>query len=234
MAVEEVGMRVVPSLLTRKDYQGDNIQLHLIHHNNMEKQNMSEKNAIRLVEMAKKAFNMNQISLNDTKTYDLLLKGNTDGIFMMETEWALYDLQQIRPTDFEELIAFLALSSDELMNPYIYPYVKRMKMKKDYYPPHKKIAAVEAILQETHGMLLYKEQMFRIMDHLNEMTKPERKEHLTAIRIILKEIDDRRNTVTCYEYFKKRAELCFRMAYVKAHFPDMFYNLKKEILKSNV
>lgn len=182
----------------------------------------TESDALELLAGIGDTADTRAIPLTDTRTYNLLSRADTEGIFMMETEWDRYDLQQIRPRDFDELIACVALSHNKATNPYIYHYLKAQAVHPLTYPQYRKIPFVRSILRKTHGILLYRQQAQAITLHIQSMGNEERERYRTAINIILNEIQHRRGTLADYTFFRKRALLCYRMAYIKANRPLEF------------
>ncbi|MBR1378152.1 MAG: hypothetical protein IJ557_03380 [Bacteroidaceae bacterium] len=81
--------------------------------------NLNETQSKRLLELCRQTYDIDTVAIDDKKTYHMISDGDTDGIFMMETEWIKYDLRQIRPANIEELTACMALSHSVHMNPYI-------------------------------------------------------------------------------------------------------------------
>ena len=70
---------------------------------------MKEADAKELFASVTDRIDIDSIPLDDDKTYELLSKGYTDGVYMMESNWDKYDLLQIKPQNFEELVACVAL-----------------------------------------------------------------------------------------------------------------------------
>ena len=85
---------------------------------------MKEADARELFTFMTDRIDIESIPLDDDKTYELLSKGNTDGVYMMESNWDKYDLLQTKPQNFEELVACVTFSHNLLLNPYIYTYLK--------------------------------------------------------------------------------------------------------------
>lgn len=194
--------------------------------------NLNETQSKRLLELCQQTYDIDTVAIDDEKTYHMISDGDTDGIFMMETEWIKYDLRQIRPANIEELTACMALSHSVHMNPYIYPYLKRSRTKYIVFPIYKKIEAVEDILRDTHGMLLYKEQVGKIEDVIEEMPDDVKLCYKTAIATIEEEIQERKRTrtISSHDYFYKRAVFCYKLAYMKANYPDLFDKLRKHVI----
>ena len=162
------------------------------------------------------------IPFDDNKTYELLSNGDTDGVYMMESNWDKYDLLQIKPKNFEELIACVAFSHNSLLNPYIYTYLKMKEVHPFTYPIYTKIEYVESVLKDTYGLLVYQHQAIQISDYIEVMSNEEKDTYNLAIRIMKNEIERRKRTLADYSFFEKRALLCYRMAYIKSNMPEHF------------
>lgn len=193
----------------------------------------TESEAMELLASIGDTIDTGAIPFSDRRTYELLSRGDTDGIYMMETEWDKYDLQQIRPKNFDELIAFVALSHNTTINSYIYLYLKAQAVHPLTYPEYQEIPFVKSILRKTHDILLYRQQAQAITNHIQGMSNEERVHYSTAINIILNEIQHRRGTLADYTFFRKRALLCYRMAYIKANLPQYFESLIQTISHKN-
>ena len=164
------------------------------------------------------------IPLDDQKTYNLLARADTDGVYMMETDWDKYDLLQIQPRDFDELTACVALSHNPRMNPYIYTYLKILKVQPFTFPRFSEIDAVRDILKDSHSILLYKEQAEAINNYIIIMSDEDKKEHEMAIKVVTREIEKRKGTLSERTFFRTRTLFCYRNAYIKANYPEMFYD----------
>ena len=162
------------------------------------------------------------IPLDDQKTYELLARADTDGVYMLESDWDKYDLQQIQPKDFDELTACIALSHNPTTNPYIYTYMKILKIQPFTFPRYSEIEAVKEILKDSHGLLLYKEQADDITHHIASMSEEDKTEHTMAIKIITRELEKRKDTLLDRSFFRSRALFCYRNAYIKANLINQF------------
>ena len=87
------------------------------------------------------------IPLDDKETYEIFQKADTDGIYMMESEWDKYDLLQVKPRDFDELAATIAMSHGLAVNPYLYTYIKIEKVKPFTYPKFVEMTRIKKILK---------------------------------------------------------------------------------------
>ena len=105
---------------------------------------------------------INSISLNDTKTFDLLKKGNTIGCFQLESKGVREYLKKLSPDRFEDIIAMISLYRPGPME-YIENYIKRKHGKEDIIHLHPKL---ESVLSETYGITIYQEQVMKIAQTL--------------------------------------------------------------------
>lgn len=95
------------------------------------------------------------ISMKDKKTFELLNRGDTIGVFQVESQGMRELLRRIGIDRFEDLIAMIALYRPGPMN-MLDDFVARKhgKVKLTYDHP-----LLEAVLQETYGIMLYQEQV---------------------------------------------------------------------------
>ena len=183
---------------------------------------MKEADAMELFASVADIIDIDSIPFDDNKTYKLLSNGDTDGVYMMESNWDKYDLLQIKPKNFEELIACVAFSHNSLLNPYIYTYLKMKEVHPFTYPIYTKIEYVESVLKDTYGLLVYQHQAAQISDYIEGMSNEEKETYKLAIRIMKSEIERRKRILADYSFFEKRALLCYRMAYIKSNLPGHF------------
>lgn len=183
---------------------------------------MKEADAMELFASVTDIIDIDSIPFDDNKTYELLSNGDTDGGYMMESNWDKYDLLQIKPKNFDELIACVAFSHNLLLNPYIYTYLKMKEVHPFTYPIYTKIEYVESVLKDTYGLLVYQHQAIQISDYIEVMSNEEKDTYKLAIRIMKNEIERRKRTLADYSFFEKRALLCYRMAYIKSNMPEHF------------
>jgi len=183
---------------------------------------MKEADAIELFASVANRIDIDSIPLDDDKTYGLLSSGNTDGVYMMESNWDKYDLLQIKPNNFEELVACVTFSHNLSLNPYIYTYLKMKEVHPFTYPIYTRIEYVESVLKETYGLLVYQHQAARISDYIEGMSNEEKETYMLAIRILKSDIESRKRTLADYSFFERRALLCYRMAYIKSNMPEHF------------
>ncbi|WP_315352702.1 hypothetical protein [Phocaeicola abscessus] len=162
---------------------------------------MKETDAKELFAFVSDRMNIESIPLDDYKTYELLSNGDTDRVYMMESNWDKYDLLQIKPKNFEELIACVAFSHNLLLNPYIYTYLNMKEVHPFTYPIYTKIEYTEFVLKETHGLMVYQHQATLINDYIENMSSGDKESYKLAIKIIRSEIERRKHTLADYSFF---------------------------------
>ncbi|MCR4279876.1 MAG: DNA polymerase III subunit alpha [Candidatus Komeilibacteria bacterium] len=109
---------------------------------------------------------IDKIPLTDKKTYRLFQKGETTGVFQFESPGMKRYLKQLKPTDLEDIIAMVALYRPgpmELIPDYI--AAKRGQKTAFYLHPD-----LKPILQNTHGIIIYQEQIMEIVRKLANFT----------------------------------------------------------------
>ena len=96
--------------------------------------------------------------LDDPGAYELLARGDTVGIFQLEGAGVRDMMKKLRPDRFEDIIAIVSLYRPGPMeNIPRYIAVKHGEERADYLHP-----AIEGILKETHGIMIYQEQVMQI------------------------------------------------------------------------
>ncbi|MBZ1356217.1 MAG: DNA polymerase III subunit alpha [Candidatus Nealsonbacteria bacterium] len=106
--------------------------------------------------------NIGKIPLDNKKTYDILKKGETIGIFQLESGGMQRYLKQLKPTEFEDIIAILALYRPGPME-LIPDYIARKNKEKRVEYIHPKL---KPILEKTYSIPIYQEQIMRIAQDL--------------------------------------------------------------------
>ncbi|TMJ75092.1 MAG: DNA polymerase III subunit alpha [Alphaproteobacteria bacterium] len=98
------------------------------------------------------------LPFDDRPAYELLARGDTVGVFQVEGAGVRDMLKKLRPDRFEDIIAVVSLYRPGPMeNIPRYIAVKHGEEKPDYLHP-----ALEEILKETHGIMIYQEQVMQI------------------------------------------------------------------------
>ena len=190
---------------------------------------MTEEKAEQMLAFIADKFDTNNLPFDDAATFELFQRADTDGIFMMESEWDKYDLRQIKPKNMDELTATIALSHGLAVNPYIYTYLKIQEIQHFTYPRLTEMERVKEILSDTHGMLLCKEQKEEILAYIDSLSDEEKERYSSAIKIVLHEIELRQHSLSNRKFFRNRAMICYKLAYIKAHMTEDFERLRMKL-----
>ena len=194
---------------------------------------MTEEKAEQMLAFIADKFDANNLPFDDVATFELFQRADTDGIFMMESEWDKYDLLQIKPKDMDELTATIALSHGLAVNPYIYTYLKIEKIQPFTYPRFTEMDRVKEILSDTHGILLWKEQKEEIIAYIDSLSEEEKERYKSAIKIVLHEIELRQHSLSNRKFFRNRAMICYKLAYIKTHMLDEFTEYYKKLCSTD-
>src|SRR6476620_3121275 len=99
-----------------------------------------------------------EIPLDDAKTYAMLAAGDSTGVFQFESEGMREALRKVGPTEFADLVALGALYRPGAMA-YIPAYAKGKKDPASVRYPDPRLRAIS---EETHGCVIYQEQLMAI------------------------------------------------------------------------
>ncbi|GAB1418099.1 DNA polymerase III subunit alpha [Bacteroidales bacterium] len=111
--------------------------------------------------------NPDEISLDDAKTYELFRGGETIGIFQFESQGMQKHLRELKPTNFYDLIAMVALYRPGPMQ-YIPNYIKR---KNGLEPVTYDLEVMKEILEETFGITVYQEQVMMLSQRIANFSR---------------------------------------------------------------
>ena len=128
-----------------------------------------EETLKRIYAIRGKNIDIDTIPLNDPKVFTLLQEGNTTGVFQLESSGMRRYLKELRPTEFEDIIAMVALYRPGPME-LIPEYIERKHGKKQITYVHAKL---EPILNNTQGICIYQEQLMQIARDLAGFTMGE-------------------------------------------------------------
>ena len=191
--------------------------------------------------------NINDLPLDDRDTYELLMKGETDGVFQLESSGMKDLLVNFKPDHIEDVIALIAAYRPGPMK-MIPDFIARKHGKQQitYELPQ-----LEPILRETYGIILYQEQVMQIANVIGgytmaqadtlrkmmgkkqvaamEKEKPKflegaRKQNINENKA--KTIWEQMETFAEYGFNKSHsaayAIITYQTAYLKAHYPVAF------------
>ncbi len=117
-----------------------------------------EDTLARVYKVQNKSLNIEDIPLDDAKVYELLQKGETTSVFQLESDGMKKYLKQLKPTEFEDIIAMVSLYRPGPMA-FIPEYIKGKKNPDSikYLDPK-----LKPILEKTYGIMIYQEQLMQI------------------------------------------------------------------------
>lgn len=122
-------------------------------------------NALKMVEKRTgEKVDINNIPLDDESTFELLQKGDTDGVFQLESAGMKKLVKDLKPSVFEDLGALVALFRPGPLNSgMVDDFVQRKhgRQKIEYAHPD-----LEPILKDTYGTIVYQEQIMQIFQTL--------------------------------------------------------------------
>jgi DNA polymerase-3 subunit alpha len=122
--------------------------------------------ATRLARRRDARVDLEKIPLDDADTYAMLGRGETVGVFQLESAGMRKALVEMHADRFEDIIALVALyRPGPMANIPTYCAVKLGDEEADYYHPK-----IEPILKETFGVIIYQEQVMQIAQVLSGYT----------------------------------------------------------------
>ncbi len=116
----------------------------------------------RIYKVQNKSLKIEDVPLDDKKTYELLQRGDSTSVFQLESEGMKRYLKQLKPTEFEDIIAIVALYRPGPMQ-FIPEYIRGKHHKKKIEYLHPKL---EPILKKTYGIMVYQEELMQIAQEL--------------------------------------------------------------------
>lgn len=122
-------------------------------------------NVLNLIyENRSKKINIEEISLEDPLPYEMLSRGESMGVFQLESQGMRNILKNLKPESFKEIIALVALyRPGPLGSGMVEDFIQRKYDEKKISYIHPKL---EYILKETYGVILYQEQVMKIANEL--------------------------------------------------------------------
>ena len=189
------------------------------------------------------------LSLKDATTFELLQRGETTGIFQLESRGMRDYLKQLIPNDFEDIVSMNALYRPGALGMnMVDSYINRKHGKEEVTYGHE---AVKKILSTTYGVIVYQEQVMQIAqelsgfslgqaDILRRAMGKKKKEEMESLRstfvegAIKKDVNERyaANLFDQIEQFAGYgfnrshsvgyALIAYQTAWLKAHYPAEF------------
>lgn len=103
---------------------------------------------------------MNDLPLDDKKTFELLRKGDTTGVFQLEGGGMRRYLKELEPSSIEDIIAMISLYRPGTLDAGMVPhYIQRKLGREEVTYLHPKL---EPILKKTYGIMVYQEQLMEV------------------------------------------------------------------------
>ena len=190
------------------------------------------------------------IDLEDKKTLQLFATGDTKGIFQFEQPGAISLLKRVQPVCFEEVVATTSLNRPGASD-YIDNFVKRKHGREAVVSIDE---SLDDILSPTYGIMLYQEQVMQVAQRFGgfslgkadilrramgkknavEMHKMEEEFVLGAMKLghsekKAKEVFAIMEKFAGYGFNRSHAyaysALAFQLAYFKAHYPEVFFDV---------
>ncbi|WP_426452060.1 DNA polymerase III subunit alpha [Paenibacillus sp. S-38] len=109
-------------------------------------------------ERSGRAIDWKSVSMEDPLTYEMLGRGDTTGVFQLESPGMRRVLKELRPSVFEDIISVLALYRPGPME-FIPQYIRCKHGQQEVDYPH---PVLEGILKDTYGIIVYQEQIMQI------------------------------------------------------------------------
>jgi DNA polymerase III subunit alpha len=190
---------------------------------------------------------LQNIPMDDSLTFEMLSRGETDGVFQLESSGMRDVLKRLKPTAFEDIVAVCALyRPGPMQNIPAYIDGKHGKRAVQYLHPD-----LKPILEPTYGVIVYQEQIMRIAavmagfslgeaDLLRRAVAKKKREILMEekahfVKGCLQKGYDQEIAEKIYEWIVRFADygfnrshavayavIAYRLAYLKAHYPGAF------------
>ena len=201
----------------------------------------------RIFVIRNEKIDIDNIAYDDKKTYKLLQDAITTSIFQLESDGMKRYLKDLKPTEFEDIVAMVALYRPGPMQ-FIPDYIERKhgKQKIQYILP-----ALEPILKNTQGIMIYQEQLMKLAQEIAGFTLGEADVLRKAVGKKIKELLDAQEKkfidgcvkkgtskkiaeelwqwilpFAAYGFNKSHsaayATIAYQTAYLKAHYPVEF------------
>lgn len=113
-------------------------------------------------------FDVDRIPLDDKPTYDMLIAGDTDGVFQLESSGMKKLVKDLKPDVFEDLGALVALfRPGPLESGMVTDFVERKHGRQEIKYAH---PLLEPVLKDTYGTIVYQEQIMQVFQVLADYT----------------------------------------------------------------
>ena len=125
---------------------------------------MIEKTVSLIKESTGNQINIDDLPQNDNKTFDLIGRGDLEGIFQLESSGMKQVVKDFKPNSLEDISSILALYRPGPLDAGLIPkFINRKNGNEKIDFPH---PFIESILTETYGIMVYQEQIMKIAQDL--------------------------------------------------------------------
>lgn len=191
--------------------------------------------------------NIDEIPLDDPKTFELLGRGDTTGVFQLESDGMKKYIRELKPTVIEDIIAMVALYRPGPMQ-FIDSFIARKHGREKIVYKHE---LTENALRNTYGLPIYQEQVMQVAkdmagftggqaDTLRKAMGKKIAKLMAEMKVkfvegsmkkgvsqaIAEEIFTQFEEFAAYGFNKSHAAcyalIAYQTAYLKAHYPDCF------------
>lgn len=207
------------------------------------------KNTLRIIKKVhNRDIDISTVPLDDTEAYKLFQRGDTTGVFQLESAGMKRYLRALKPERFEDIIAMVALYRPGPMQ-FIDSFIRRKHGEEEITYLH---PGLETSLSSTYGILIYQEQFMQISKDwcgftggqadtlrkavgkkkidLMKKVKPEFIEGAMKVggasEAVANEFWDQLEEFANYSFNKSHAAcyglIAYWTAYLKAHYPEAF------------
>ncbi|MBI1975062.1 MAG: DNA polymerase III subunit alpha [Parcubacteria group bacterium] len=154
------------------------------------------KNATRIIKkISGEDIDLDSVGFDDPEVYKLLSRGETVGVFQLESSGMTHFLKELKPSHIEDVVAMVSLYRPGPLDAGMIPeYIARKHGKKkiEYFDPR-----VEQTLKETYGIIVYQEQLMKIAQDICGFTMAQADTLRKAVgKKIKKLLDEQRERFT--------------------------------------
>ncbi len=206
--------------------------------------------AVRMIKEARnKDIELNDLPLDDPRTLKLIASGRTIGVFQLESTGITEMVSRLKPSNFEDLVAILALYRPGPLDAgMVDHYINRKHGRERVTYSH---PLLEPVLSDTYGIILYQEQIMQIArdmagyslaeaDMLRRAMGKKKPEEMAKQRDFFMsgakarnipdstagDVFDQMETFARYGFNRSHsvayAMISYQTGYLKAHFPRQF------------
>jgi len=214
-----------------------------------------------LIRLSEPDFDVDRVSLDDPATFELLSKGDTTGVFQLESPPMQQLLRAMNPSTFEDVSAVIALYRPGPMGVNMhYDFADRKNGRKpvEYFHPD-----AQEVLGDTYGLMIYQESVMRVAQRfagyslaeadnlrkacgkkVRELMEKERSKFEEGCetsgygRQLGKQLFDIIENFADYAFNKSHSfgygYICYQTAYLKANYPVQYFAALLTSVKANL